>query len=517
MSDGGGEEDLEAVNNEEGGGGDREGGTYTETEYESFGDRLQGACAGICIGIILFFASFPLLFWNETRAVERYDALNEAEAQVMSISGMDIDPANEGQLLHFTTNVTNGGGTLIDPIFGIQSEGLKLQRHAEMYQWVEKKRSKKVNKVGGGKTTRTTYTYEKEWVDYVVDSQYFKQGNHTNPSYMEFESETVIADPIMIGAYELPQELVGRVDRYSEMDVDIENITDESIRGRARKTPDGFYFKTANSSSTWQVGDQRVQFSETPELVFTVVGVQNGNTLAAFVSETGEGGDVLLFKEGNYSATAMFDEAEAENAFLTWILRFVGFILMTLGIYLVFRPIEVFADVIPCVGSIVGCGIIFMAVVIAAILSAITISVAWLVAHPEIGAIVLGSTLAVIGCCAFGVKQLRKNNGGKNDDGSSSPSSHGKIETTTMPVANATGPPPTVYASAEPTTVYATGAPPTAYASAPTPTSYASAPTPTAYASAPPTVYAMPQGQVVTGGAPQPTVYSTPGPYVPNT
>ena len=118
----------------------------------------------------------------------------------------------------------------------------------------------------------------------------------------------------------------------------------------------------------------------------------------------------MLFKEGNFTAAEMYDQAEAENAAATWILRFVGFAAMALGIYLIFRPIEVFADIIPCVGSIVGCGIVFMAVLIAAILSSITIAIAWLVAHPMIGGIVLAVTLSVIGCCAFGVKKLVKKN-----------------------------------------------------------------------------------------------------------
>ena len=55
MSDGG-DEDVDI----EGG----EGDGYTETDHENLGDRLQGACAGICIGLLLFFGSFPLLFWQ---------------------------------------------------------------------------------------------------------------------------------------------------------------------------------------------------------------------------------------------------------------------------------------------------------------------------------------------------------------------------------------------------------------------------------------------------------------------
>mmetsp|Transcript_41270 Transcript_41270/g.74385 ORF Transcript_41270/g.74385 Transcript_41270/m.74385 type:complete len:468 (-) Transcript_41270:84-1487(-) len=456
MSDGG-DEDVEAFDIEDG-----EGDGYTETDHENLGDRLQGACAGICIGLLLFFGSFPLLFWNEDRAVERYDALNEAETQTLSINPSSINPANEGELLHFSVNITNGGDALVDQVFGIESGGLTFRRDAQMYQWTESTQTTSKKKVGGGKTTQKTYTYEKEWRSLLVDSQNFKQpSNHANPSYMEFEPATISADPILIGAYELPQELVGRIDWENQMSVGIDDITDQSIRSRAKDTSDGFYF--GNSTSNPQIGDQTVSFSEAPASIITIVGVQNGKTLSAFVSETGDGGDILLFRQGSHSATAMFEEAKADNAAFTWILRFVGFILMALGLYLIFRPIEVFADIIPCVGSIIGCGIIFVSVLISAILSSITISIAWLVAHPKIGGIVLAVTLTVIGCCAFGVKKLGERKGKDvDDDRSSSSSSSEKVVADTLPTA-----------------------------------------------------YAMPEGKVEPDTA-EPTVYSTPEPYNPD-
>lgn len=214
------------------------------------------------------------------------------------------------------------------------------------------------------------------------------------------------------------------------MTVGVDDIADANLASEAATDSytGGYYFSYSGSSSSSQpnIGDARVSFSETPSSTITIVGVQDGSTLSAFVSETGEGGDILLFKQGNYTAAEMYEAAEAENAAATWILRFVGFACMALGLYLVFRPIEVFADVIPCVGSIVGCGITFMAVLIAAILSAITISIAWLVAHPKIGGIVLAVTLTVIACCGFGIKKLVKSkHSGGDENGSYGPTKTG--------------------------------------------------------------------------------------------
>jgi len=413
MSDDGGGEDYDV--DVEGGEGEG-GGTFTETTHENLGERLQGACAGICIGLLLFFGSFPLLFWNEHRAVDRYDALRGAESQTVAVNPLYIDPANDGKVVHFSANITNGGDALVDTVFGFESDGLTLRREAEMYQWVETSSTSSKKDVGGGKTKTTTYTYDKEWKSYLVSTSNFKQSGYTNPTTMEYTNAKKTADPILVGSYELPSELESRITWEKSLPVDVEDITDGSIRNRTTKTSDGYLYY-GNSYQSPQVGDQRVKWYYVPESIITIIGVQNGNTLSAFVSESGEGGDVLLMQQGTHSAAAMYDQAEAENAALSWILRFVGWFLMGAGLYLVFRPIEVFADIIPCVGSIIGCGLIFMSVVLSALLSALTISIAWLTAHPKIGAIILVVTLAVIGCCAFGVKYLERRRADAEEDG----------------------------------------------------------------------------------------------------
>ena len=129
-------EDIEVGNNEDGGG---ERSDLTEVTHENLGERLKSSCFNISIGLILFFGAFPLLYVNEARSVKRYEALNEAESQVLSISSpWSMNSENEGKLIHFSANITNTNETVEDPVFGIQSStgALKLHRQAEMYQWV---------------------------------------------------------------------------------------------------------------------------------------------------------------------------------------------------------------------------------------------------------------------------------------------------------------------------------------------------------------------------------------------
>ena len=81
----------------------------------------------------------------------------------------------------------------------------------------------------------------------------------------------------------------------------------------------------------------------------------------------------------------MFTAAEAANATMTWILRLVGFIGMAIGFCMVFKPMEVVADVVPFIGNIVGLGFTIAAFGIAGAISLVTIAIAWLFYRPLIG------------------------------------------------------------------------------------------------------------------------------------
>jgi len=72
-------------------------------------------------------------------------------------------------------------------------------------------------------------------------------------------------------------------------------------------------------------------------------------------------------------------------------LRVLGFLLMALGLYMIFNPLAVLADVLPILGSLAGAGIGFFAGAVALFLSLVTIALAWLFYRP-----LLGITLLVL-------------------------------------------------------------------------------------------------------------------------
>src|SRR5580693_6549847 len=119
---------------------------YVETQ--GYGSRLFESIKGVLLGLVLFAISFPLLWWNEGRAVQTARSLEEGASSVVSVTS--LDPSNEGKLVHYTGDAVTTE-TLADPELGVSAVALRLQRNVEMYQWQEKSESHE--NTGGSKTT----------------------------------------------------------------------------------------------------------------------------------------------------------------------------------------------------------------------------------------------------------------------------------------------------------------------------------------------------------------------------
>ena len=72
---------------------------FTETHVTSWGDRLGSSCCVAIFGVLLFLGSFPLLYWNEGRAVMRYDSLHEAQGVTYPLSSVE----SISRCLHWNT------------------------------------------------------------------------------------------------------------------------------------------------------------------------------------------------------------------------------------------------------------------------------------------------------------------------------------------------------------------------------------------------------------------------------
>lgn len=367
---------------------------YREVTRDSWFSRIGNSFLGALVGLVLFVVAFPLLFWNEGRAVQTARSLEEGAASVVTVPADRVDPAFEGKLVHLSAEARTDQ-TLSDPEFGVSTNAIKLIREVEMYQWEEKKESETKKKLGGGTETVNTYRYRQTWSSRLIDSDSFKEGGHQNPGELPFESKTLIAHTVHFGAFQLSPEQVHQLDGAEALRV-------EKISNAGPGRVEGGALYVGRDSAAPAIGDVRVRFSVVKPGPVTVVARQQGESFVAYATRAGD--EIDLVESGTLSSAQMFTAAQERNTVLTWVLRFCGWLAMFLGLKLAMRPISVLGDVVPFIGSMIGAGTTFFSFLIAASLSTVTVALAWVVYRPLLGIALL---LAAGGMVFWLVKRSR--------------------------------------------------------------------------------------------------------------
>ena len=371
---------------------------YTQTQ--GYGSRLFDSIKGVLVGIVLFALSFPLLWWNEGRAVQTAKSLAEGATNVVSVT--TLDPSNEAKLVHYSGQAVTTE-TLADHELGISAPALRLHRKVEMYQWKEESHSHE--NTGGSKTT--TYTYSKEWSSDRISSSSFKEIGHDNPSQMPLTELHLMSSQAKLGPFDLSSEIIkGHLDKWEAVPVEASAKLPTGLHAKIQVEQGGFYLGADPSSPA--IGDCKITYRAVKSpLTMSIVAKQVGSGFTAYPAKAGD--DLLLTTMDQSDAASMFKAAEEANEILTWILRAVGWFLMTLGIFLVLRPIAMVANFIPFAGSAGSFGAFLLAAGGASGLSLGTVAVAWIVYRPLLGIAILVLALAgIVGAVTMMAKAKKK-------------------------------------------------------------------------------------------------------------
>jgi hypothetical protein len=374
---------------------------FTEVTNTGWFSRLGKSIVGVLLGIVLTVGAFPLLWWNEGRSVKTYQGLLEGEKVTVEVNAEAVDSANDGKLVH-TIGKAEAKDVVRDDLFNVASPGMiKLQREVELYQWVEKKQTRQKTKMGGGEETVTEYTYEKKWDAEINKSDEFKiKEGHANPP-PAYQSSTFISNQATLGAFRLPEFLINTWNDYKSHDLPTIESLPEPLRAKAQLR-EGWLYLSANPSSP-ELGDARVKFESIPAGEASVLARQLKDTFEPYTTQTNT--QIARIASGAQSKETMFAAAKSENKMMTWIFRGLGFFLMFVGLVMVFTPFKVLASVLPIAGRIVGAGVGFIAFLLSAMGSTLTISLAWLWYRPVLGVSLLCLTVISVVLLA---KALRK-------------------------------------------------------------------------------------------------------------
>lgn len=312
----------------------------------------------------MILVAFPLLFWNEGRAVKTYKALTQGASEVISVSPDTVAEENDGKLVHFSAQADTKD-ILQDSVFGVETNAIKLERVVEMYQWIEEEHQEDSSSNDG--STVTTYSYKKEWSRSVIDSTKFYRGGHDNPHSMAVPSETFYAKNVTVGAFIFPVDKIQEIEGDEPLTVS-RDLPLPEIQNIIHMDDGGFYIGVAplprqgattnvlsntitnlitqanntvltNVSTNFvtnivqgvsmvpskpSIGDLRVHFRIIHPHKVSLVGLQMGNTLAEYTGDSGH--SFLLLQDGVHSAADMFNTA-------------MLFSLLTIGIaWIFYRP-----------------------------------------------------------------------------------------------------------------------------------------------------------------------------------
>ena len=393
---------------------------FTETARTGYGANIGNSLKGILFGLILIVGSIILLWWNESRSVNQADALNEMSAKIVTLPDTIYHPEHENKAVLVQGEV-KPISQIVDPLFGVKLDGLVLRRSVEMYQWKENTSSKTEEKLGGSTETVTTYTYVKEWSSSSISSSSFKhpEGHH-NPS-MNYKSETFVTDA-NIGGYYLSKNMIGKIgtsrtyDGLSSMPKKIGMAANHMSFLYIGQLPQNQGVVDLNNSlkigvsnvvsspQNPRVGDVKISYTYAPAGHYSIAAKSQNKSLVNYTTSNNR--SFAFIRSGVVSAQQIFQQELDANSTLTWILRFVGLLMMFIGFTLVMGPLATFAKVIPMLGSLVGGVTSVVAGILTLLLGSIIISLAWFASRPMLSLAIIGiSIAAAVGLAKFGKKK----------------------------------------------------------------------------------------------------------------
>jgi hypothetical protein len=375
---------------------------FTETSTTSWFGRLKNALIGTVIGLILFIAGFPILWWNEGRAKRQGDAIAEVAANVVSVPSDAVNPANNGKPV-FTFGRATTDETLADPTFPVSAVALQLVRDVEMYQWKENTKTESRDKLGGGTERITTYSYEKVWSSTHYDSSGFKEEGHRNPPAFPLESWSDRAEAAHLGAFAMSGAVIAQMTRTEPVSLDQASYDAMPFEARSQyKLNSGGLYMGANPAAP-TVGDVRIAWRAVSPADVSVLGLQSGGVLDTYVAKSG--GTFLELQYGQASPEGLVAAAQSKEKFLRWALRVAGFLAMFIGLRMMFGIVSAVAYVVPFLGRIADFGLGVVAFLIALPCTLMTIAVAWIAVRPLIG---IPLALVAVGAIVFLVMGLAK-------------------------------------------------------------------------------------------------------------
>ena len=361
--------------------------SFTETTTISYGQNIKNSLSGVIFGVVLFLASFVVLWMNEGHNVAQLGKADYMNKNAVEISATKIDRGNDNKLVQVSGKAITTE-TLTDKIITVPN-AFALSRKVEMYQWQENVKTEKKDNMGGSTTETKTYTYEKVWSDHEIDSSDFKKTSYSNPPFT-IKSEEYYAKSGKLGDFELTSKQTESMHAYTQY----ENLPQKY----EYKIHENTYYKGYDPQNP-QIGDIRISYKYIPsDTGISIIGKQKSdNTLTTMPYKDSS---VYLQQDGIKDKAEMLGDFRQSNKILTNVIRVLGWLMMFIGLNALINPLVVIFKVVPFVEKIIGSLTGGIVLLITLALSLLTIAIAWLAYRPVLSI----SLIVMIGCIAFLIK-----------------------------------------------------------------------------------------------------------------
>ncbi|EKE13644.1 MAG: protein of unknown function DUF1625 [uncultured bacterium] len=151
------------------------------------------------------------------------------------------------------------------------------------------------------------------------------------------------------------------------------------------------YYQT-NNITTPEIGNTRISYKIISPQDISVIYKQSGDMLVPY--QTKNGSLISMIQLGRSTAEEMFKNAQNSNKTMTWILRFVGALLLFVGFQMILGVLPVVGSVIPFIGNIVGAGVGLVSFLLTVIIGTVVIAIAWITYRPFIAVILFAVAVA---------------------------------------------------------------------------------------------------------------------------
>ena len=318
--------------------------------------------------VVLLLAGSAGLFWNEWRSASQSATLLAGERSVVSLAANAVPTVPPAGLVHLAAEA-RPREAIVDDVFPVRSDGLRLDRTVEMYQWRELRE---------GSGDDREYRYERVWAEGRIPSEHFRAGgSRVNPAPPSIASGRAYPTEVSIGAFGVAPALVELLPASEA--VIVTGAADVYVGGQLYRAP-GAAFSTSHQSSP-EIGDVRVRFAAVPAGPISVLGGVDGSIVDRWTAPNGK--SLAMASPGVRTADAMLAAAYRSNALATWGIRLAATLALFVGQALLLSRLDRHFQGIRALHAELQAGLVLpLGVTLAVAWALVIIAVAWAVFRP---------------------------------------------------------------------------------------------------------------------------------------